>query len=181
MKKILLSSAITASLAVMTGCGSDNGQNDPLQTAAAMPATETTPATTETVTGEVDLTDVSDTRTLSVAKEFSFDTAQTIDIAFDLESARDTDASVSICTDYTQDGDAYDIDYESCTVRGPMYDGVFSHSMEVTNEFSSVVAVVWFLDPTMPPMYREFSIDTPLASAERSVKSVNQRRVIAWK
>ena len=180
VKRKLLIAAITASLATLAGCSSESTPDEQLEVAAAQPEpaeTQSTTGATETV--EIDLTDVSDTKSLTVAKDFSFDTAQTIDIAFDLEDARDTDASVSICTEYTPAGDAYTIDYESCTVRGPMYDGVFSHSMEVTNEFDSVVAVVWFLDPAMPPMYREFSLDTP--QSERSVMTMNQRKVIAWK
>lgn len=126
---------------------------------------------------------VTDTKSLKVADNFTFDTARTIDIDFDLESARGTQASVSICTSYTQDAEDFDVDYDSCAVRAPMMDGVFSHSMEVTNEFDSVVAVVWFKDSSMAPLHREFSIDPPLAVAGvRGIRAAtNQRRVIVWK
>lgn len=183
MKKTLLIGAITTSLAVLTGCGGDSNPTAALETGAALAATtDAVPPQSETTdAASIDLTEVSDTKSLTVAKDFSFATAQHIDIAFDLESARDTDASVSICTSYMEDASGYDIDYDSCSVRGPMVGGVFNHSMEITNEFDSVVAVVWFLDPSMQPMYQEFSIDTPLATSDRSTMSLNQRRVIVWK
>jgi len=41
-----------------------------------------------------------DTNTLEVRRDFSFATARTVDIEFDIEEVRNEDASVSICTDY---------------------------------------------------------------------------------
>jgi len=123
--------------------------------------------------------EVEDTKSLIVSDDFAFDTAQHIDIDFDLESARDVPASVSVCTDYTQAGDGYDIDYDSCTVRGSMVDGVFSHQMEVTNAFSDVIAVVWFMDGDSSPVYRKFSVRGD--ESDRAARSVDGRKVIVWR
>lgn len=153
---------------VLAGCSSEEA---PPEIAAAQSVTGNTPLA------------ATDTKTLEVANDFAFDTARTIDIDFDLESARDTHASVSICTKYMQDGSAFDVDYDSCTVQAPMINGVFSHSMEVTNQFDSVIAVVWFKDSTISPLHREFTIDPPLAVAgARGIRAASdQRRVIVWK
>ncbi len=168
MKNALLIGTVGLALTVVAGCG---GSGEEPEIAAAES------------TGSTDIVDkVADTKSLDVASDFDFDTARGIDIEFDLESARGMEASVSICTSYDVDGDAYDVDYESCAVRGPMLDGVFSHSMEITNEFDSVVAVVWFQDSTMVPLHREFSIeDSVAASGARGIRAANgQRRVIVW-
>ena len=124
-----------------------------------------------------------DTNSLTVSEEFAFDTARVIDIDFDIEAARGQEASVSICTKYAQDGDAFDVDYTSCAVRGPMEDGVFSHSMEITNEFDSVIAVVWFQDSSLAPLHQIFTVDGPVASADsRGIRKAGDRnRVIVWK
>lgn len=174
MNRILSKGLLALSLAlVLTGCGSEEAAPEMAAAQAAAPAGNTPVATAEST----------DTKTLEVAHDFAFDTARTIDIDFDLESARDTHASVSICTEYAQDGDAFDVNYDSCTVQAPMTDGVFSHSMEVTNEFDSVMAVVWFKDSTIAPLHREFTIDPPLAVVgARGIRAVTgQRRVIVWK
>lgn len=178
MKRQQLAIPLTLSLGILlSACSSES---DKPEMAAAIDGDSSNQTSVPIVIDEV-----VDTSTLSVAEDFAFDTARNIDIEFDLEAARNTDASVSICTNYMQDGDAFDVDYDSCAVRGPMEDGVFSHSMEITNEFDSVIAVVWFQDSSMAPLHREFSVDDtpPMAAANtRGVRSVSeQRRVIVWK
>lgn len=181
--KNLLIYPIALSVAVLAGCGS--GSDDP-QMAAAMSAVGTVvPPGPDTEAGNTDNTVNStepptDTNTLVVDDSFAFDTARAIDIDFDLEAARHAETSVSICTNYSEDNSGYDIDFDSCTVQGTMQNGVFRHSMEVTNEFTSVVAVVWFLDQSAEPVYREFSVDVA-NSSDRNVKSVNGKAVIVWR
>ena len=158
---------------VLSACGGggEGGLAEPAQGAAFAGPEVTAPVT------------LTDTKTLEVANDFAFDTARVIDIDFDLESARNSQASVSICTRFEQNGGAFDVDYDSCAIRAPMTDGVFSHQMEITNEFESVVAVVWFKDDTMDPLHRVFGIDPPVAVAtDRGVRAApDQRRVIVWK
>lgn len=179
MKQNLIRTSIALSLiAALSACSSESSDSTP-----AVGAAQPEPIATDTDTGAAPLVLATDTNTLSVSEEFSFDTARTIDIDFDLEQARGQDSSVSICTSYAQDGDAFDVDYTSCAVRGPMVDGVFSHSMEITNEFDSVIAVVWFQDASIEPLHQIFTIDQPVAMAgSRGIRaSTNQRRVIVWK
>lgn len=124
--------------------------------------------------------EVVDTKSLIVADDFAFETAQHINVDFDLEDARGTTASVSICTGYSRIlTNEYDINYDSCTVRGTMSDGVFQHQMDVTNEYSEVVAVVWFDDQSITPVYREFSIRDE--TSQRTPRSVMGEKVIVWR
>lgn len=186
MKQNLIRTSIALSLiATLSACSSESSDTAPA-VGAALPAPVATD--TETIDPGSAITPApavlaTDTNTLSVSEEFSFDTARTIDIDFDLEQARGQDASVSICTSYGQDGDAFDVDYSSCAVRGPMLDGVFNHSMEITNEFDSVIAVVWFQESSIEPLHRVFTIDQPVAMAgSRGIRAASdQSRIIVWK
>ena len=178
MKPIHSLSFVCLSLSAIIGCGAGTTETDQLAVAAALSAiggTVPAPVTTSTFTGF----EVVDTQSLLVADDFAFDTARRIDIDFDLESARNTEASVSICTTYTQDDLGYDVNYDSCTVQSAMSNGVFNHSMEVTNEYTSVIAVVWFQNPTLQPIHQEFTVAGPVN--DRSVNSVDGRRVIVWR
>lgn len=117
-----------------------------------------------------------DTNTLEVRQDFSFETARTVDIEFDIAEVRDEDASVSICTDYEQAGESYDIDFKSCTVNGDLVMGTFNHSMEITNDKNDVIAVVLFQNAQIAPLYRVFSVDTNT----RSRNDGSSQRVIVW-
>jgi len=124
-----------------------------------------------------------DSQSLSVSSTFSFNTARTVDVDFDLEQARNQVASVSVCTSFEPEGGAFGVDYDSCTVQGRMVDGVFHHSMEVTNDIESVAGVVWFQDSAMQPLMQVFNVahDTDLASKNRSSLSLSQGPKIVWR
>lgn len=174
----LLTAAL--SLLVLAGCGA--GEEEPNMGAAmsAIGGAVPTPAGIEPTQIDAPLEiEVEDTKSLIVSDDFAFDTSQHINIDFDLLSARGSDASVSICTSYGEDHLGYDIDYDSCTVQGDMIDGVFNHAMEVTNEFEKVVAVVWFQDKAIDPVYREFSVGS--SSSDRAVRSIGREKVIVWR
>lgn len=116
------------------------------------------------------------TDSLNIDRSFSFDTARTIDIDFNIEAAISSDANVSICTDYSPAGLEYDVNFESCMISGTLEDGVFKHSMEVTNDKDAVVAVVLFQDATIAPLYKEFKVD----AHQRSKGNGSMRGVIVW-
>jgi len=172
MKRIITIASMSVFLAACGGSGGGSGgdsNNAPgsemtlvPELGAAMPTEPDVPV---------------DTASLEVADDFAFATSRSIDIEFDLEQARGQEASVSLCTGYQPDGDAFDVDYETCTVQGVMIDGMFSHQMEVTNEFDSVMGVVWFQDASMEPLYREFHVD----DATRMKNDGSMQRVIVWK
>ena len=184
MKKLLPVSPFVMSLAILAGCG--GGESDTPGMGAAMSAIGggvTAPGVVDNNTDESPVEalplEVFNTKALIVADDFAFDTAQSIDIDFDLESARNNEASVSICTAYTTDSQGYNVDYDSCTVHGNLVSGVFNHSMEVTNEFTSVIAVVWFQDESIEPIHRVFTVGG--SGGDRSVKSVDGKKVIVWR
>jgi len=125
-----------------------------------------------------------DSQSLSVSNTFSFDTSRTVDVDFDLEQARNQLASVSICTSFDPEGGAFGVDYDSCTVHGQMVDGVFNHSMEVTNDIESVAGVVWFQNSSMQPLMQVFTVphdDTTGSMKDRTVMSVSLVRKIVWR
>jgi len=130
---------VTALSVMLSACGGSGTPSEPeLGAAAAVPT---------------------NTQDLQVDKKFNFASSRSIDIEFDIAEAASGDASVSICTEYQAGGNAYDVNYESCTVSGDLEEGKFEHVMDVTNEFDSVVAVVWFQDPSSEPLYKEFFVD----------------------
>lgn len=163
MKKLLITTSIALALSACGG-GSDDTVSQ-------------TPATGEEPIVGAALPEPVNTDSLVVENDFSFNTARSINIEFDIEEARGKDASVSICTEYTA-VNAYDVDYSSCPVKASMIDGEFSHSMEVTNAYDSVVAVVWFNDASMDPIAQEFSVDQ---GATARSKYAGQVQTIVWK
>jgi len=122
------------------------------------------------------LPDPVDTDTLVVSEEFSFETARLINIEFDIAEAVGKEASVSICTEYSAI-DPFEVDYGSCPVKASMTDGKFNHSMEVTNAYEKVIAVVWFTDESIEPIAREFTVEyTDMARSRKG----DQIPTIVW-
>jgi len=162
MKKLFITTSMTLMLSACGGSpdstvnsGAENGLA-PL-TGAALP-------------------DPVDTKSLVVSEDFAFDTARTIMINFDIPEAAGKDASVSICTKYTAI-DPFEVDYSSCPVKTAMADGQFNHSMEVTNAYDSVIAVVWFTDESQDPIAREFTVEQ---GATARSKNSGQFQTIVW-
>ncbi len=170
---------------LLSACGgSSSVDNAPSQNIPAVGAAQAQPSLVQPDTAvPVESTTVADTSSLVVASDFDFSTARTVDVDFDLEQARGQAASVSICTDFDPQGDVFDVNYDSCTVRGPMLNGVFQHSMEVTNDISSVAGVVWFQDQSIEPMMQVFPVvaGSTQSSKDRSVLSNSGNRSIVWR
>lgn len=123
------------------------------------------------------LPDATDSRSLEITKEFGFETARSVDVEFDIAAARQADASVSICTDYTPLGSEFDVDFDSCTVSGTLDNGAFSHTIDITNDKDSVVGIVLFQDAEIAPMYKEFTVD----ENQRTKSDGSAQRVLVWK
>jgi len=164
MNKSITALCMTLSL---VACGQSGSNNQPNDTGAASAAPNLGAA----------LPEATDTKTLDISKSFSFDTARLIDIEFDIESARNSAADVSICTDYSEVGAEFDINFNTCALNGKLDNGAFNHSMLLTNDKESVVAVVLFQDAEMIPLYREFTVD----SNQRNKADGSVQRVIVWK
>lgn len=149
---------VALSLVLLTGCmGSIDGEPD---TGAAQngntqsdsPYTQNADSTTQ----ESD----SNTAKFSTRPEFDFRTSGSLKINLDIPEARGEEATVSLCTEYNPGGTVYEINYDSCLLRAPLIDGRFKHEISLTNQFEAVVAAVWFQNPDIAPVMREFRRDT---------------------
>ncbi len=155
LKKIIMASTL------LCACGgSENGVND-----EGIIDSEA-PSLGAALSQEPDAasTTVANTNELQIDPTFDLASSRNIAVNFDIAEADGTDGSVSICTDYAKDGSAFDVNYESCIVNAQMQDGQFSHLIDVTNEFDSVVAVVWFQTPGTDPLYKEFTVNDQVRS-----------------
>jgi len=188
----------------LTGCGGgSNLTSTPMDSSSSIDTLEIGSATDSPVgtdltegqevvdtspTIDVVLPDLTtDSQALSVSNTFAFDTARTVEVDFDLDQARNQVASVSICTVFDPQGGPFDVDYDSCTVQGQMLNGVFKHSMEVTNDIESVAGVVWFESNSMPPLMQVFSVahdsnqSAGTFTKDRTVMSLNRSPRIVWR
>lgn len=107
------------------------------------------------------------TADLRSSADFNFDTSRAIAIDFDVEQARTSPGLMSVCTQYTETDGEFDVDYGSCTVQSPLEGGVYSGTMDVTNDIDSVVGVVWFKDPDIAPIYKVFTLEVGAKVARR--------------
>lgn len=128
--------------------------------------TETPIAATPEIPPVVELENTED---LESSADFDFATSRSIAIDFDVAQARTSQGLMSVCTEYSKVDDIYDINYDSCTLQAPLVDGVYSGQMEVTNDISKVAGVVWFKDPAISPVYKEFELELGARLASRGV------------
>jgi len=179
-KKTRLCTILSGSLFLtLYGCSTDNlpgdidnsSDNIDGHTVDQIPA----PAGTDEPDAAAAIPEAVATDTLVVDQSFSFNTSRMIDIAFDIESARNEEATVTICTEYFNNQEGFDINYDSCPVKGTLVGGVFNHSMEVTNAYDSVVAAVWFQSSQIQPIFREFTV------AQSNRRKGPNRPVIVWR
>ena len=117
------------------------------------------------------------TADLKSSADFDFSTSRAIAIDFDVVQARTSPGLMSLCTKYTEASGEYDVDYDSCTVQSPLVDGVYSGSMDVTNDVDSVIGVVWFKDPDIAPIYKEFMLEVGAKVARRGAGP----QAISWR
>ena len=90
---------------------------------------------------------------------FDFSTRWDMNIDFDIDAATGTSGFLSICTEFEFDGeDAYGVNFDKCALRTSIVDGIYNGSMAVTNDISSVLAVIWFADESAAPVYNEFEL-----------------------
>ena len=107
------------------------------------------------------------TSELSSDDHFDFSTRWDLNIDFDIEAATGTSGFLSICTEYEFDGeDAYGVNFDKCALRTAIVDGIYNGDMAVTNDITSVLAVIWFADQSGAPVYNEFELVNGQASIE---------------
>lgn len=174
MRTIITTAALSVLLSACGGGGDSGLSVDEQSTVPTLGAAQAaaTPDTTQIAPSVI-----ANTSDLVVDADFNLASSRSIAVNFDIADAQGTDASVSICTDYGSGGNAFDVNYDSCTVNAEMQNGQFNHVMEVTHEFDSVVAVVWFQDPGSAPLYKEFFVD----EAVPENRNKDARPMLVWR
>lgn len=150
---------------LLVACGGSGSEESATEEAQATPIFESA------------LPVATDSKSLDINRDFAFETARSVDVEFDIAVARNTEASVSICTQYTPVGSEFDVDFDSCTISGTLDNGMFSHTMDVTNDNESVIGVVLFQDAELPPLYKVFNVD----ANQRTKSDASAQRVIVWR
>ena len=107
------------------------------------------------------------TADLKSSADFDFSSSREIAIDFDVAAVTTSPGLMSLCTKYSKADGNFDIDYGSCAVQAPLVNGVYMGKMNVTNDINSVVGVVWFKDESVPPTYKEFSLEVGAKLARR--------------
>ena len=100
----------------------------------------------------------STTAELVVAPEFEFRSGRDVPLVIDVPEARGATTYLSLCLEWEGDAVAPEVDYDSCVLRTTLEDGYFETDVAIANQHDSVLAVVWFADPAVPPVYRELSV-----------------------
>lgn len=165
MKNLMILASLTL---LLTACGGGPGDGTATDISTGSSDTDTSDTGTGPQGQTTDTTPaVENTAELKSSADFNFDTSRSIAIDFDVLQARTSPGLMSLCTKYTEANGEYDIDYDSCTVQSPLVDGVYSGKMDVTNDINSIVGVVWFKDPDIAPVYKEFSLEVGAKVARR--------------
>ena len=103
---------------------------------------------------------VTETSNIEVARDFNFKTARKVAVDFNVEEARGLITDVSICTDYqvTAQG-GYEVDYDSCLLSAPMFDGRLAADVMLVNEYQSILGIVWLPEEGSEPVFQEFLVN----------------------
>jgi len=169
IRTIRNSFALTAVAMVLSACGSSSEGDDGSEPAigAAIGVEQTASAADTNYVGITDeelgdLAEVPDTETarLQVFDDFTFETARQTSVYLSIPEAVGVSAEATFCTDYSlKDNGDYDVNYDSCILTTPMFGGVVDEELNLVNQHDSVLGVVWFQDPNIPPQYQEFQFD----------------------
>lgn len=164
MKNLITLASLTL---LLTACGGGPGVDG--DSSSSTGSTETVVGTGPEGQNPDTAPVLENTAELRSSADFNFSSSRAIAIDFDVAAASTSQGLMSLCTKYTKTDDSFDVDYNSCTVQAPLVDGVYSGKMDVTNDINSVIGVVWFKDQTVPPVYKEFSLEVGAKLARRGV------------
>ena len=168
-KSIINCAAFTAITVLLSACGSSSSNSDDISLlAAAFEQGQTTSsaadnnfvATTDEELGDLAIVPVTQTAQLLVHDDFTFETSRSTSVSMSVPEAASVDAEATFCTDYSANGDgSFDVNYDSCVLSAPLFGGQLNEDLNLVNQHTSVIGVVWFQDPTMLPVYKEFHFD----------------------
>jgi len=153
-KQLLTYTTCSALALLVAACGSPSveGEAGPNLAAALPNQSESAQGTPYVAISDEELgwrADVPETATANLQVEDSFDFATSRNAQVDM-----------FCTNYTKlPDDTYEVDYNSCVLQAPLNGGVLSEQISLVNQHASVLAVVWFQDESMQPMYQEFHFE----------------------
>jgi len=159
--------ALTALAMLLSACGSSGGEDEQPILGAATGLTQTASAAdtnyvalTDEELGELAEVPVTETAQLQVFNDFTFDTSRQTTVHMFVPEAVGVSAEASFCTDYSvRDNGEYDVNYDSCVLTAPLLGGELNEDLNLVNQHTSVLGVVWFQDPSVPPMYQEFQFE----------------------
>ncbi len=172
MKHLLFA---VSSIFLITACGGGGGgTTTPPATQEPVPVVVNEQTPDEEPAGPITLGRINPANAVSGSDVVTSDAESSSDIivpnGFDLETEQafslgvnhphvDTDAYLSVCTDYTANADdGFDINYDSCLMRTSLEFHTFETEIAVTNDVTNLVAALWFMDTTLDPIYVEWEL-----------------------
>jgi len=166
-KQLLTYTTCSALALLVAACGSPSveGEAGPNLAAALPNQSESAQGTPYVAISDEELgwrADVPETATANLQVEDSFDfaTSRNAQVDMNVPAAASVEAEATFCTNYTKlPDDTYEVDYNSCVLQAPLNGGVLSEQISLVNQHASVLAVVWFQDESMQPMYQEFHFE----------------------
>jgi len=170
MKHLLLA---FCSVFIMTACGGGGGgSTTPPATEEPAPVVVNDQTTDEEPAAAITLSRINAVDSVSGSEVITSNAESSSDIVvpngFDLETEQvfnvgvnhphsDTDAYLSVCTDYAIKADqTFDINYDSCLMRTSLEFQTFESEIAVTNDVTTLVAALWFMDTSLDPIYVEW-------------------------
>jgi len=122
-----------------------------VDTAPVVPIVETTPNEEEV--------EFSSTALLEVPSDYDWKMEFSLPIEVSLKE--NEKAFLSVCTDYSYIDNSYQVNYQSCILRTSVINS-FSGALNISNDRKKLIAVVWYLDPTIPPHFKEWAAEDNL-------------------
>ena len=153
-----LASALALALtACVPGAGDDGRDGVPAEAAAQ-------PVVPDVAPYKVDVAEVaipeSTTSRIVVPPQFDFASDRDVTLSIDIPEARATTSYLSLCLEWEDVGTAApEVDYGSCVLRTTLDDGRLDTVLPLANHHDALLAVVWFADPGIEPVYREVRPD----------------------
>ena len=99
------------------------------------------------------------TGTINTPARFDFSTIEHYDIGVDISPTTTARGYLSICSDYSFSQNRYNVDYTSCVLRTPVFNGVYEGHVDISAQYSRMIAVIWFNDMSVDPIFREVRLD----------------------
>lgn len=99
------------------------------------------------------------TSDLRVPAGYSF--KQTYDLEVVVANSQERVGYLSVCSDFSQQEQGYAVNYANCQLRAAL-EGDFATTLELPNNVSSIIAVVWYFDTDQPADFAVWEKDDAL-------------------